>query len=84
MKEASQFPQPVQAESPQTPVEILVHITVGGEATTPGYGEVASTEGEETTSHYREDSSELREVWPMGNRAVLWVAGWASVSQTGA
>ena len=24
------------------------------------------------------------EVWPMGNRAVLWVAGWASVSQTGA
>ena len=21
------------------------------------------------------------EVWPMGNRAVLWVAGWASVSR---
>ena len=24
------------------------------------------------------------EVWPMGSRAVLWVAGWASLSQTGA
>ena len=24
------------------------------------------------------------EVWPMGNCAVLWVAEWASVSQTGA
>ena len=28
-----------------------------------------------------EELGELREVWTMGNRTVLWVAGWASVSR---